>query len=84
MTQSLKRVFRLIFVVVGVELAIVGGTVAGCFTKECAQETKDGIERTMNSLATKAFALYAAEKAGQANERKKKIDSEEPCPTCGL
>ena len=84
MTQSLKWVFRLIFVVVGVELAIVGGTVAGCFTKECAQETKDGIERTMNSLATKAFALYAAEKAGQANERKKKIDSEEPCPTCGL
>jgi hypothetical protein len=37
----------------------------------------------MNSLATKAFALYAAEKAGQANERKKKIDNEEPCPTCG-
>ena len=78
----MKWVFRLIFVVVGVELAIVGGTVAGCFTRECAQETKDGIERTMNSLATKAFALYAAEKAGQANERKKKID-EEPCPTCG-
>ena len=80
MTQSLKWVFRLIFVVVGVELAIVGGTVAGCFTKECAQETKDGIERTMNSLATKAFALYAAEKAGQANEAKRK---KEPCPNCG-
>ena len=80
MTQSLKWVFRLIFVVVGVELAIVGGTVAGCFTRECAQETKDGIERTMNSLATKAFALYAAEKAGQANEVKRK---KEPCPNCG-
>ena len=26
----------------------------------------------MNSLATKAFALYAAEKAGQANEAKGK------------
>ena len=77
MTQSLKWVFRLIFVVVGVELAIVGGTVAGCFTKECAQETKDGIERTMNSIATKAFALYAAEKAGQANEKKN------VCPKCG-
>ena len=36
-------------------------------------------ERTMNSLATKAFALYAAEKAGQANEAKKK----EVCPKCG-
>ena len=78
MTQSLKWVFRLIFAVVGVELAIVGGTVAGCFTKECAQETKDGIERTMNSLATKAFALYAAEKAGAASNKKN-----EPCPNCG-
>ena len=85
MTQSLKWVFRLIFIVVGFELAIVSTTIAGCFVTEmCSKETTDGIERTMNSLATKAFALYAAEKAGQANERKKKIDSEEPCPTCGL
>ena len=84
MTQSLKWVFRLIFVVVGFELAIVSTTIAGCFfTDKCSKETRDGIERTMNSLATKAFALYAAEKAGQANERKKKIDSDEPCPTCG-
>ena len=85
MTQSLKWVFRLIFIVVGFELAIVTTTIAGCFvTDKCSKDTRDGIERTMNSLATKAFALYAAEKAGQANERKKKIDSEEPCPTCGL
>ena len=84
MTQSLKWVFRLIFIVVGFELAIVSTTIAGCFiTDKCSKDTRDGIERTMNSLATKAFALYAAEKAGQANERKKKIDSEEPCPTCG-
>ena len=77
MPQSLKWVFRLIFVVVGVELAIVGGTVAGCLTvRECDKETKDGIERTMNSLATKAFALYAAEKAGAAKK-------EESCPKCG-
>ena len=80
MPQSLKWVFQLIFVVVGVELAIVGGTVAGCLTvRECDSETKDGIERTMNSLATKAFALYAAEKAGvNANKKEKNI-----CPTCG-
>ena len=83
MTQSLKWVFRLIFVVVGFELLIVSTTIAGCFvTEKCSKETRDGIERTMNSLATKAFALYAAEKAGQAIERKKKIN-EEPCPTCG-
>ena len=80
MTQSLKWVFRLIFVVVGFELAIVSSTIAGCFiTEKCTQETRDSIGRTMSSLATKAFALYAAEKAGQANEAKKK----EVCPKCG-
>ena len=80
MTQSLKWVFRLIFIVVGFELAIVSSTIAGCFfTDECNQDTREGIERTMNSLATKAFALYAAEKAGQANEAKKN----ETCPKCG-
>ena len=80
MTQSLKWVFRLIFIVVGFELAIVSSTIAGCFvTDKCSQETRDSIERTMNGLATKAFALYAAEKAGQvANEKKKEV-----CPKCG-
>ena len=78
MTQSLKWVFRLIFVVVGFELAIVSSTIAGCFvTDKCSQETRDSIERTMNGLATKAFALYAAEKAGLANEKKN------VCPKCG-
>ena len=78
MTQSLKWVFRLIFVVVWFELAIVSSTIAGCFvTENCTQETRDSIERTMGSLATKAFALYAAEKAGQANEKKN------VCPKCG-
>ena len=78
MTQSLKWVFRLIFVVVGFELAIVSSTIAGCFiTDRCTQETRDGIERTMSGIATKAFALYAAEKAGQANEKKKEV-----CPKC--
>jgi hypothetical protein len=80
MTQSLKWVFKLIFIVVGFELAIVSSTIAGCFfTDKCSEETRQGIERSMNSLATKAFALYAAEKAGQANEKKKT----EACPKCG-
>ena len=79
MTQSLKWGFRLIFVVVGFELAIVSTTIAGCFvTDKCSKDTRDGIERTMNSLATKAFALYAAEKAGQVANEKKNI-----CPKCG-
>ena len=80
MTQSLKWVFRLIFIVVGFELAIVSSTIAGCFvTDKCSQETRDSIERTMNGLATKAFALYAAEKAGNTNPKKK----QEVCPKCG-
>ena len=63
---------------VGFELAIVSSTIAGCFvTDKCSQETRDSIECTMNGLATKAFALYAAEKAGQANEKKN------VCPKCG-
>ena len=78
MTQSLKWVFRLIFIVVGFELAIVSSTIAGCFiTDKCTQETRDGIERTMSGIATKAFALYAAEKAGQTNDKKN------VCPKCG-
>ena len=77
MTQSLKWVFRLIFVVVGFELAIVSTTIAGCFvTDKCSKDTRDGIERTMNSLATKAFALYAAEKAGAVSS--KKIECPDP------
>ena len=78
MTQSLKWVFRLIFIVVGFELAIVSSTIAGCFvTEKCTQETRDSIERTMSGIATKAFALYAAEKAGQTNDKKN------VCPKCG-
>ena len=42
-------------------------------------EDTQAIKETMNGLATKAFALYAAEKAGQvANEKKKEV-----CPKCG-
>ena len=81
MTQSLKWVFRLIFIVVGFELAIVSSTIAGCFmTDKCDDKDTQAIKETMNGLATKAFALYAAEKAGHvANEKKK----QEVCPKCG-
>ena len=79
MTQSLKWVFRLIFIVVGFELVIVSSTIAGCFlTDKCDKEDTQAIKDTMNGLATKAFALYAAEKAGQVANEKKNI-----CPKCG-
>ena len=80
MSQSLKWVFRLIFIVVGFELVIVSSTIAGCFaTDKCDKEDTQAIKDTMNGLATKAFALYAAEKAGQVNELNKK----NVCPKCG-
>ena len=48
-------------------------------TDKCDKEDTQAIKDTMNGLATKAFALYAAEKAGQvANEKKKEV-----CPKCG-
>ena len=72
--------FRLVFAVVVAELAIVAGTVVGCFEEDiCTDADTQAIKETMNGLATKAFALYAAEKAGQvANEKKKEV-----CPKCG-
>jgi len=39
MTQSLKWVFRLIFIVVGFELAIVSSTIAGCFATDKCDDT---------------------------------------------
>ena len=71
MTQSLKWVFRLIFVVVGFELVIVSSTIAGCFmTDKCDKEDTQAIKETMQGLATKSFALYAAEKGISSNNKK--------------
>ena len=64
MTQSLKWVFRLIFIVVGFELAIVGATIFGCFLpgKSCDSDVKQHIANMMTVITTSTFALYAAEK----------------------
>ena len=71
MTQSLKWVFRLIFIVVGFELAIVSSTIAGCFmTDKCDDTDTQAIKETMQGLATKSFALYAAEKGISSNSKK--------------
>ena len=54
---------RLIFLVVGAELLIVGATVAGCLTTtECSDRDSDNITHMLSGLAAKSFALYAAEK----------------------
>ena len=63
--------FRLVFAVVVVELAIVAGTVVGCFdTGSCDENDSDNIKELMQGLATKTFALYAAEKGINYNSKK--------------
>ena len=63
--------FRLVFAVVVVELAIVGGTVVGCFAEDiCNEADTQAIKETMQGLATKTFALYAAEKGINYNSKK--------------
>ena len=63
--------FRLVFAVVVVELAIVAGSVVGCFdTGSCDENDSNNIKELMQGLATKTFALYAAEKGINANSAK--------------
>ena len=63
--------FRLVFAVVVVELAIVAGTVVGCFdTGSCDENDSDNIKELMQGLATKSFALYSAEKGIKSNSKK--------------
>ena len=80
LNDSKDKVINLIRFVIFFQLAIVGATIFVCFmTDKCNDEDTQAIKDTMNGLATKAFALYAAEKAGQvANEKKKEV-----CPKCG-
>ena len=63
--------FRLVFAVVVAELAIVAGTVVGCFEEDiCTDADTQAIKETMQGLATKSFALYAAEKGISSNNKK--------------
>ena len=63
--------FRLVFAVVVAELLIVAGTVYGCFEEDiCTDADTEAIKETMQGLATKSFALYAAEKGINSNSKK--------------
>ena len=62
--------FRLVFLVVLAELAIVAGSVVGCFAEDiCTDAAPQAIKETMQGLATKSFALYAAEKGIKSNSK---------------
>ena len=63
--------FRLVFAVVIAELLIVAGAVVGCFEQDiCTEADTQAIKETMQGLATKSFALYAAEKGIKSNSKK--------------
>ena len=63
--------FRLVFLVVLAELAIVAGSVVGCFAEDiCTDADTQAIKETMQGLAAKSFALYAAEKGIKSNSKK--------------
>ena len=62
--------FSLVFLVVIAELAIVAGSVVGCFAEDiCTDADTQAIKETMQGLATKSFALYAAEKGIKSNSK---------------
>ena len=62
--------FRLVFAVVVAELLIVAGAVVGFEEDICTDADTQAIKETMQGLATKSFALYAAEKGIKSNSKK--------------
>ena len=63
--------FRLVFAVVAAELLIVAGAVVGCFEQDIGTDADtQAIKETMQGLAAKSFALYAAEKGIKSNSKK--------------
>ena len=62
---------RLVFDLVVAELLIVAGAVVGCFEDQIFSDADtQAIKETMQGLATKSFALYAAEKGIKSNSKK--------------
>ena len=78
--EQIKRFFntgkwalKLIFIVVLVELGIVVGAIA---TQELDENDSDNIKHMLSLIATKSFALYAAEKGSAPADPYKKLREE--------
>ena len=65
--NSGKWALKLIFLVVIVELGIVVGAIA---TQELDENDSNNIKHILSLVATKSFALYAAEKGIKSNSKK--------------
>ena len=68
-----KWALKLIFIVVLVELGIVVGAIA---TQELDENDSDNIKHMLSLIATKSFALYAAEKGSAPADPYKKLREE--------
>ena len=64
--NSGKWALKLIFLVVIVELGIVVGAIA---TQELDENDSNNIKHILSLVATKSFALYAAEKGIKSNSK---------------
>ena len=71
--NSGKWALKLIFLVVLVELGIVVGAIA---TQELDQNDSNNIKHILSLVATKSFALYAAEKGSAPADPYKKLREE--------
>ena len=75
-TEQIKKFFntgqwalKLIFIVVLCELGIVMGAMVG-LAGELDENDSNNIKHIMGMIATKSFALYAAEKGIKSNSKK--------------
>ena len=71
--NSGKWALKLIFLVVIVELGIVVGAIA---TQELDENDSNNIKHILSLVATKSFALYAAEKGSAPADPYKKLREE--------
>ena len=70
-----KWALKLIFIVVLAELTFVGGALIG-LAGPLDEKDSDNIKHILSLVATKSFALYAAEK-GNGNDRYVKLKESE-------
>ena len=68
--NSGKWALKLIFLVVIVELGIVVGAIA---TQELDENDSNNIKHILSLVATKSFALYAAEKGIKSKSKKEEV-----------
>ena len=57
-----RAAFYLLAGIIGVQLVILGGATAACFTMRIDKCDGKQISQALNSMVASAFALYAAEK----------------------